>query len=115
MRRVLDFLGADPAGVERMDLVPFNVHGEPRNAVAKALLDSDVVARLARAVLPLRARVFLGQHVLQEESRPEMDPEAARLLADLYAPEVAELEDRLGRQLPELHVDRYRTGPTDTV
>lgn len=106
IRRILEFLGADVAGIEEMDLVPFNVHGEPRNEPARALLDSDVVRKVARALLPLRLRVFLGQNVLMERSKPEMDPTAVERLAELYDPQIEALERRLDRSLPELRTER---------
>lgn len=105
MERVCEHLGVDPGPVDRIDYdLQINRTAQAKNALARQILDSQALVGLARAVLPFRLRVYLGEEVLKEPDKPQMDPEAAEVLRKLYRPEVARLEELLGRELPNLRV-----------
>lgn len=77
--------------------------GVPPNELARKIRSSDAIQSIAQAVLPKSLREFLGNRVLlAERDKPPMDPEARRLLAETFAPEVRRVEELLGRELPEL-------------
>jgi hypothetical protein len=104
LEEIADFVGVDPAGMAEVDHeTVHNPYGVPRNIVADWLKDSELVARLARRLVPEGLRIWLGDHVLVEKTdKPELPDEARRKLEAFYADEVAELEDLLGREIPSL-------------
>lgn len=104
LQEVARFLEVDPDGMEQVDHeTVHNPFGMPRNRVADWLRNSPVTQRLARALLPRSWRIYIGEHLLvEEQDKPPIDPEARELLQKVYEPQIEELEELLGRDLPEL-------------
>lgn len=104
LRDVAGFLDVDPGPMSEVDHgTRHNPYGESRNRLAHFLRTDDRVRAMARAVLPLGVRVWLGEHLLlRRTDKPDLDPEAVRMLLDLYREEVEGLEEMLDRDLPEL-------------
>lgn len=111
LAEVAAFLDVDPGPMRDVDVADrHDPSPVPRNALAGWLRRSDRVARLARKVLSEEWRVTLGDEVLAEEvETPPIDATASRRLARYYEPEIARLEELLGRSVPELR----RTWPDE--
>lgn len=110
LEEIAGFLGIDPGPMADVDHdVVVNPSGRARNPVADRIRGSGTLRRLARRVLPLRARRWIDEHLLlADEASPTLDEGTRRMLADLYADDVARLEEVLGRPLPELRAGRER-------
>lgn len=104
LQEIARFLDIDPAPMDQVDHgTVHNPGGQPKNALASWLLTDERVHKAARAVLPKGLRVYLGDHVLVEDKqRPAPEPQTVRALVEVFEPSVAELEEMLGRDLPEL-------------
>lgn len=98
------FLDIDPDPVDEIDLdTVHNPFGVPSNELFRWLLTSEGARRAARLVLPEPVRVWLGEHALLEKTdKPPMGEEAIELLADVFEPEIAKLEERTGRSFDSL-------------
>ncbi len=104
LKDIAALLDIDPGPMAELDYgKQHNVYGKPRNPIAGWLRRSDAVAKTARLILPKQLRIYLGDELLLKRDRkPPMDLDAKQLLLDLYEPELDELENLLGRSLPEL-------------
>lgn len=104
LRGVAEFLGVDPDPMEDVDFdLRFNPYGRARNPLFDWARSSDLVQGLAGALVPLRLRRWIDNTLLLEtEEKPELDPEARRILQEGYAEDVERLEEILNRDLPEL-------------
>ncbi len=93
------FLGVRPAAAEvagqRM-----NPGSLPRNRLSGAVLASGRLRRVVRATVPRQMRTRLREALLKQAAPPPMDSAARALLMDVYRPEVARLEELLGRSVP---------------
>jgi hypothetical protein len=93
------FLGVRPAAAEvagqRM-----NPGSLPRNRLSGAVLASGRLRRVVRAAVPRHMRTRLREALLKQAAPPPMDSAARTLLTDVYRPEVARLEELLGRSVP---------------
>lgn len=105
VREMARFLEVDTDPVDELDLGRQHnpTPGIPPNRIAQRIRSSDTLRRLAQSVLPKRVREYLGNEVLlADRDKPDLDPATRRRLEAAYAPDVARLEDHLGRELPEL-------------
>jgi hypothetical protein len=100
VRRILEFLGVDTAAAETLPLERRNPGRLPRNPLLRRLYGARRLRRLAEGLVPRRLHATLERAALQTERPPEMDPEARRLLGELYDSEREELEQLVGRPLP---------------
>jgi hypothetical protein len=97
------FLDLDPAPLVEADLDRHYAYRAPRGEWARRLRNAEPVRRVARTLLPERAREFLGDRVLLGDAdKPEVPEATRRRLAETYADDVARLEALLDRRLPEL-------------
>jgi hypothetical protein len=97
------FLELDPdASVTDADLSPsaINSHRLAKGAASRRALQSSAVRRVARRMLPAGVRARGYEALFQTAPRPRIDQDSARMLADLYAHDTAEVEAILDRQLP---------------
>jgi hypothetical protein len=102
---VAEFLDIDPEIAAELDTETQHnaTPGVPPNELAHMLRSSDTLKTIAQTLLPESVRDFLGNQVLLEErEKPPMDPEARRKLAEVFEPEVRQVEKLLDRELPEL-------------
>jgi hypothetical protein len=104
---IAEFLRIDVHAMASVDYeTVHNPYGVPKNDAAETLLTSDLVKGVARLLLPERVRIYLGEHLLLEKpDKPPMDPEARRMLEEIYAPELDGLERLLDRDLSPLYED----------
>jgi hypothetical protein len=100
LRRLFARLGVDPAPADAMDVERHNSFALPRNELSRRVLTFRPLRDAARAVVPARLRPRVERILLSSPPRPEMEPEARRLLEEAFAPERPRLEAMLGRQLP---------------
>lgn len=98
------FLDVSPDAMDQVDYeTVHNPYGEPINELARWAKNNPVTIGLARALLPERLRIYLGEHLLvKKRTKPPMDAEARDLLADVYGPEIDRLEAMLDRDLDPL-------------
>lgn len=110
LEEIAGFVDIDPGPMADVDHdVVVNPSGRPRNPVADRIRGSGTLRRLARRVLPLRARRWIDEHLLlADEDPPTLDEGTRRMLEDIYAGDVERLEEVLGRPLPELRAGRDR-------
>lgn len=106
LQSIAGFLDVSEEAMAEVDYeTVHNPGGEPRNAIARWLLDAEPLHELARTLLPKSWRIWLGDHALVEEGQtPPLEEEAARLFAEVYAPHMERLEAMLDRELSELRV-----------
>lgn len=104
LKRLFRFLGVSPdaAGQIQTDVV-HNFAGRPRNRLAKWSLESRIVSRASRIILPLRFRLYIGNRILRKEDPAQSpSPDCVDLLSPIYEPEIDRLEQMLGRPLDAL-------------
>jgi len=116
---LLDDLLKDPEGTmlkvtRHLGIDPLDIAGEALREARNAfkIPRFGALYRFVRRVFPphVRQKVFPGfiekwlksSPVLYRPSKPAIDPELQSELERLYEPDIAKLEDLLGRKLPEL-------------
>ncbi|MDQ3821894.1 MAG: sulfotransferase [Actinomycetota bacterium] len=97
---VFDFLGVDPTVSRQIEPERHNAFAVPRSRLAADLLGSDRTRRVARALVPYRARWSFERTLIARRRKPSMDAETDRILTEYFASEVRELQGVLGRPLP---------------
>jgi hypothetical protein len=102
LRRVLAFLDVDPALSVKERAGSTNAYTRARSGTSRILLGSPAVRRLARTLVPPRARPVFRRWLVSAGDKPVMDEEARRLLTEAYRDDVEGLERLLGRSLPWL-------------
>lgn len=100
VRRVLEFLEVDPAPADRMRLEPRNVSALPRNLLVRRLYRSAGLRAGAARIVPSALHPRIERILLSRMPTTGMEPEARRLLEEVYASDRRELEQVLGRPLP---------------
>jgi hypothetical protein len=100
LRRVLEFLGVDPAYADRCAIDVHNRALVPRNDLARRVLLSGRIRRVARILVPESLRPRVDRLVLGPGPQLEIEPEARRLLEDVYAADRKRLEQVLNRRAP---------------
>ncbi|MDQ5821156.1 MAG: sulfotransferase [Actinomycetota bacterium] len=115
VRRVLEFLGVDPGYADSFDPTPRNMTALPRNALSRGVYGSRRLRSLGRSIVPGALHGRVERVLLRRVHLPRMEPEARRLLEDLYRPEVEELERVLGRVLPWRTSSRGAKDPAPTA
>lgn len=97
-RRLAAHIGVDPGYFDQADLSePLNPYRMPKQ---RALVDLVRSLRLQTLLpLPLLRRV---RPLFFHTSKPSLDDESRRLLQGIYDPDVRQLENLLGQELPEL-------------
>jgi hypothetical protein len=100
LRRLFEALGVDAEVAERMDVERHNSFALPRGEVSRRILTSKRLRSLGRTVVPASRRAQVEGVLLTSPPRPEMDPEARRLLEEAFALDRANLQALLGRELP---------------
>lgn len=100
VQEVLDFLGiAHPAAA--LDLRSYNEYGAPRGPWARAILGNRRVLQLAERAFPAPFRNWVRRtFLLKKAAKPVMEPEAERLLVDLYRDDLSRTVDLLGIDPP---------------
>jgi hypothetical protein len=68
----------------------------PRGPVATRLLGSPTVRQAVRRVLPPVLRPVAKERLLRSAAKPPMDPEARRMLEELYEPDSRQLALLIG-------------------
>lgn len=104
LESIARFLDVDVDAMQEVDYeTVHNPFGVPKNALASHVLNAEPLKRLARLIVPEKLRIYVGEHLLLDKpDKPPMDPEAKRMLAEIYEPEIRKAEELLDRQLPEL-------------
>lgn len=102
--QITNHLGLDPIQWAEEDLgVAHNAFRLPRFPRAYRILSSPLARELRHKLLPVSLRRWLQRNtILYETKKPPMNPETRRFLQDAFEPDVSQLEDLLGRKLPEL-------------
>ncbi|WP_215843637.1 sulfotransferase [Acidithiobacillus montserratensis] len=98
------FLGIDSQAIHTMDLQSIhNAYRLPRGNWARRLASHPLSRRIGEHFFPRRWGDYIWRHYfLMESPKPPMDPEARQFLQTFYEPEIQQLEQLLGRALPEL-------------
>ena len=83
------------------NLPRMNAGGRVRSPLLARAIGSDRLRTVLRTVLPLSLRTRLGERLRSAiaTDKPSLAPEMARMLRQRFAPDVALLESRLGRQM----------------
>lgn len=107
LRRIVAFLGADPDAVRAIDTdLRANVHAEGLGPVASWVHTNRTLRRWARQALPLSARRWIVETFLAGSGdKPPLGEADRRALQQLYAPDLDELEELLGRDVSALRRD----------
>jgi hypothetical protein len=100
MREIYEFLGVDPE-FHPMLRVKKNVSGKPRSQWLHEFIKSNSsMHALARSVLPTALRARMKAEVIRVNlSRSSANPATRRQLMSSYAPDIAKLQDLIGRDL----------------
>jgi len=103
LQEVAQFLGLDPAPIARIDAARVrNPYRASRGRWAEFLIGNKL-SRMIETVVPGRLGSFIYEHfLLKRAAKPPMDPRARELLMEIYDPEIAALENLLGKKMPEL-------------
>lgn len=111
LRDIAEFLDLDPAPLAGIDSARVrNPYRASRGRWAEFLAGNRLSRVLGETVVPRWLGSFIYERVLlRRAAKPPMDPRARELLLGIYGPEIEELEDVLGRGLPELR----RTWPAE--
>lgn len=102
VRHVLEFLSLDSALLPApADYRVHNAFSVSRNGISQRVIKSKWLRRFAAPLVPPSWRAKLVPSLLHKEARkPLLDPEAVRYLKQIFAPDLARLEDLLGCELP---------------
>ena len=100
VRAVFDLVGIDPSVADAIDPEHHNSFAQPRNGPSGRLIASAHARSLGRAIVPARLRPRIERLLLAPAPKPELDPTARQVLEELFRPDVARLEEILGRRLP---------------
>jgi hypothetical protein len=98
------FLDVDPDVVARIDVNEVhNSYAAPRGKWARRLAGAKISRLLGKTVIPRSLGQLIFERVLLTRApKPRIEPDAKRLLCEIYEPDVRQLEVILGRPLPEL-------------
>lgn len=99
IRRIFRFLDIDSGIADSLQLTQRNASASPRNVIFKRLLAEGQIRALARKIVPSRLQPSLSS-IAWDSNISDMDPEARKLLLDVYAGQRPRLEALLGRSLP---------------
>jgi hypothetical protein len=104
LTELAQFLGIDQGAVAQIDTDEVhNSYAAPRGRWAQKLAGAKLARILGKTVIPFTVGQFIFERVLSMRApKPPIEPDAKRLLCEIYAPEINELEGILGRPLPEL-------------
>lgn len=106
LERLARFLDIDPDPLLAVEPEAHNAYRGPPNDLAKFLRTDPRVRRLARFVMPLGLREWIGNNVLvRPGDKPEMSQEARRMLAAYYEPEIDRLEDLFDESFDPLRTE----------
>jgi hypothetical protein len=85
----------------KTNLPRMNAGGRVRSPLLAKVIGNDQLKFVLRTVLPLSLRTWLGGRLRSTiaNERPRLAPEMATMLRQRFAPDVALLESRLGRQM----------------
>lgn len=115
LARIFGFLGVDPH-VPIREASPKNVGGTPRSRALRKLLDGreSPLAPLVKRLLPSpwrrqAANALRRANTRAFSTRPKPTVEAVNLLLEVFAPEVSEMEEILGRDLSAWRRSPYPT------
>ncbi len=98
------FLDVDQGAVAQINTNEVhNSYAAPRGRWARQLAGAKFSRILGKTVIPRSLGQFIFERVLLTRApKPMIEPDAKRLLCEIYEPDVRELEAILGRPLPEL-------------
>ena len=101
MTRIAHHIGIDPGLFDARELSQVhNAYRMPRSKLAYRIAGK---LGLRTKLLPPAVRWWLNHNpLLFDRKKPQIDNESRRVLQDMYRPDVAGLEELLGRKLPEL-------------
>lgn len=109
MRDLYAFLDVDPVFAERFERPKaHNQFKVPRNRAVGQLFRAR---RLARTVLPERARDRVAAATTKSADKPRPDPESVQRLCDFYRAEVEAVRRQVGRPLPTAWDKRFPVPP----
>lgn len=109
MRDLYGFLEVDPGFAERFQPKAHNQFKVPRNRAVGQLLRAR---RLARAVVPERARDRVAAAATKPADKPRPDPESVERLCEVYRRDVEAVRRMVQRPLPTAWEKRF---PAATV
>lgn len=101
---IAKYLEVDAAPFENMELVEAqNTFRSPRFQLLYQFASMKMGRDLRQKLLPTFVQDWLRYSpLLYSRQKPPLDDDARQFLQEIYQPNIAKLEDLLGRQLPEL-------------
>ncbi|MGC2163469.1 MAG: sulfotransferase [Silvibacterium sp.] len=102
--KVAEHLDIDTHPFDRMDLsAAHNAFRMPRSMTAYHFATSRFANQMRRYCIPASVnRRLCKSTLLFDKKKPPIDDACRKFLQEIYAPEIARLENLLGRSLPEL-------------
>ena len=78
----------------------YNMAGAPRSALAQKIMQNQILTRFGETLFrpPLRRKI--KKIFIKPVPKPALEPEAREMLVELYAEDVHQVRELLGRQLP---------------
>jgi hypothetical protein len=100
------FLAVDRQPLERIDTSRrYNSYAAPRNKYLRQVAGAKLPRMIGQAIVPRNMGMFVFEHIfLKQAPKPALDPRARELLCSLYERDLDDLEQLLGRPLPELRL-----------
>ncbi len=102
--KIARHIGVDPELLDKSEVSrPENSYKRARFPLLHQMAKSSLSRELRHKILPQSVSTWLAyNNLLYNTDKPEQDKESKRFLQTFYAPEMNELEELLGRKLPEL-------------
>jgi hypothetical protein len=111
LRRILAFAGIEHELGEFRPPV-YRQYAEVRGSFVRRLFGNPVVSRMSETLVPSGARKWVRDRLLMKKAaKPDMDPEARRVLTDFYRDDVQKLSRLLGRPLPWRNFPEVHAAP----
>ena len=100
LSQVFNFLEIDASYSARIQPEAKNVYSKTRNKIIGSLFGNPAIRILSRSIVTPAARPLLKSFIFVKDKKPDIDPQAGQLLANVYKEEIPRLKALLNRDIP---------------